>query len=296
MNQPSGVRHPAPHFLVQFRCHCEPVHTLAWQSPATAPQQKAFPWGQLLSCTGSMASTLGQLNPLRYRGYVYDSETGLYYLQSRYYDPALRRFINADAYTSTGQGFIGNNMFAYCLNNPVNCTDSIGTRCVAVAALRHGGSLEPPKPQWIHDGNEKSEDLLDLMQTMFEDISKLDNFRCSVSYDGIVSKTTDTSLQWAKLILDGVTMCIPGKVATGISAAIFIYDTYELIKGPDLPDKDYYQFTVSVSWDQKFTVDEGIVIEHYAYDLVYVWNDTHYESPSWYLIKVIDNTHTERLF
>jgi RHS repeat-associated protein len=72
-----------------------------------------------------MATTLGTLNPLRYRGYVYDTETGFYYLQSRYYDPQIGRFLNADAYASTGQGLLGNNMFAYCLNNPI-CRIDIG--------------------------------------------------------------------------------------------------------------------------------------------------------------------------
>ena len=56
---------------------------------------------------------------------MYDRETGLYYLQSRYYDPEVGRFINADALVSTGQGILGNNMFAYCLNNPV-CRKDIG--------------------------------------------------------------------------------------------------------------------------------------------------------------------------
>ena len=57
------------------------------------------------------SSALANQNPLRYyRGYYYDSETGFYYLQSRYYDPAMHRFINADSYASTGQGFIGTNM------------------------------------------------------------------------------------------------------------------------------------------------------------------------------------------
>ena len=73
-----------------------------------------------------MAVTLGQYNPLRYRGYVYDTETGFYYLQSRYYDPELSRFINADAFVSTGQGLLGNNMFAYCNNNPGNYSDPSG--------------------------------------------------------------------------------------------------------------------------------------------------------------------------
>lgn len=74
-----------------------------------------------------MASTLGLHNPLRYRGYVYDNETELYYLQSRYYDPDVGRFINADAFASTGQGILGNNMFAYCRNNPVSRIDPSGT-------------------------------------------------------------------------------------------------------------------------------------------------------------------------
>ena len=83
-------------------------------------------WGNILTTTGSMAGTLGQINPLRYRGYVYDAETGLYYLQSRYYDPAVGRFVNADILVSTGQGILGNNMFAYCNNNPVMYCDPTG--------------------------------------------------------------------------------------------------------------------------------------------------------------------------
>jgi len=81
-----------------------------------------------------MASTLGVLNPLRYRGYIYDTELGLYYLQSRYYNPAIGRFLNADSYASTGQGILGNNMFAYCNNSPVVFYDNAGTRaeCVGI--------------------------------------------------------------------------------------------------------------------------------------------------------------------
>ena len=83
-------------------------------------------WGKILSISGPMADTLGAVNPLTYRGYVYDTETDLYYLQSRYYAPAVGRFINADALVSTGQGILGNNMFAYCNNNPCNRVDSKG--------------------------------------------------------------------------------------------------------------------------------------------------------------------------
>ena len=89
-------------------------------------------WGNILTTTGTLAETLGTLNPLTYRGYVYDQETQLYYLQSRYYNPTVGRFINADALVSTGQGLLGNNMFAYCNNNPINLLDPAGTVCCAL--------------------------------------------------------------------------------------------------------------------------------------------------------------------
>ena len=83
-------------------------------------------WGKPLSCTGTLATTLGALNPFRYRGYVYDEETGFYYLKSRYYDPETCRFVSADVLLSTGQGLLGHNCYAYCLNNPLMLTDSTG--------------------------------------------------------------------------------------------------------------------------------------------------------------------------
>ena len=81
------------------------------------------PWGEIISAEGDLA----EINPLRYRGYYYDSETGFYYLQSRYYDPENHRFINADTYASTDSGdAISCNVFAYCNNNPVVFLDSTG--------------------------------------------------------------------------------------------------------------------------------------------------------------------------
>ena len=73
------------------------------------------------------ASFIGHINPLRYRGYYYDRETRLYYLQSRYYDFANCRFINADTFATTdANGFLSANMFAYCENNPINNSDPTG--------------------------------------------------------------------------------------------------------------------------------------------------------------------------
>ena len=85
-------------------------------------------WGKPISVTvnNSIYEDIALANPLRYRGYVYDNETGLYYLQSRYYDPELCRFISADAYLVAGNALQGTNMFAYCLNNPVRYSDPSG--------------------------------------------------------------------------------------------------------------------------------------------------------------------------
>ena len=83
-------------------------------------------WGKLISTTGTLATSLGADNPFRYRGYYYDTETGLYYLMTRYYDPEVCRFISADVYMTTGQGVLGGNMWAYCLNNPILYSDTLG--------------------------------------------------------------------------------------------------------------------------------------------------------------------------
>ena len=80
-------------------------------------------WGNILSSSGSKA----EINPLRYRGYYYDTETGFYYVSSRYYDPEIGRWINADdAIAGVGGDIRGYNLFAYCMNDPVNMSDHTG--------------------------------------------------------------------------------------------------------------------------------------------------------------------------
>ncbi|MBQ3519336.1 MAG: DNRLRE domain-containing protein [Clostridia bacterium] len=118
---------------------------------STIVEYKYDTWGKLIATTGSLASTLGALNPFRYRGYVYDTETGFYYLTTRYYDPDTGRFINADGYISTGYAIIGFNMYAYCLNDPVNLIDSNG---------------DDPTPGWaqrINNGTATYEDYLEAL-------------------------------------------------------------------------------------------------------------------------------------
>ena len=78
-------------------------------------------WGAPIGKSGSMAETLGIVQPFRYRGYVFDEETGLYYLRSRYYNPGWGRFVNADA-------LIDQNLYSYCKNSPMQFHDPSGYR------------------------------------------------------------------------------------------------------------------------------------------------------------------------
>ena len=86
-------------------------------------------WGNILEEKGE--PILRRLNPLRYRGYVYDEDTAMYYLQSRYYDPITGRFINADdtAYIGSSGTVLSCNIFVYCENNPINLYDYTGNCC-----------------------------------------------------------------------------------------------------------------------------------------------------------------------
>ena len=95
-------------------------------------------WGKLMSMTGNMELAVN--NPFRYRGYYYDVESGLYYLNSRYYDPQTGRFINAEPNVDYGKfdegaGLNGYNVFAYCANNPVMFKDDSGEFVISTAVL-----------------------------------------------------------------------------------------------------------------------------------------------------------------
>ena len=95
-------------------------------------------WGKLMELKDTTANSVGTLNPFRYRGYYYDTETSLYYLQTRYYDPDTGRFINADG--QLNEGVLGCNMFAYCANNPVNNFDPDGETLANVVGAIFGGA------------------------------------------------------------------------------------------------------------------------------------------------------------
>ena len=91
-------------------------------------------WGNVMSVAGTLAETVGAVNPIRYKSYYLDSETGWYYLQSRYYDAAVGRFLNADlvAFLGASVSVIGYNLFAYANGNPVNYADPLGNWIISI--------------------------------------------------------------------------------------------------------------------------------------------------------------------
>ena len=100
-------------------------------------------WGNFRQTNHNISGTNAgaQYNPFTYRGYFYDTELGLYYLQSRYYDPFYGRFINADNVLYTGNDFIGLNLYSYCGNNPVDRIDDEGHGWWIAASAIVGGLI-----------------------------------------------------------------------------------------------------------------------------------------------------------
>ena len=163
------------------------------------------------------------LNPFRYRGYVYDFETGFYYLQSRYYDPETGRFISADSYVFTGQGFGGNNLFAYCLNDPIDYSDNFGSRAVPCTRFVTGGYSNP----FASDGKGKSDDLLRKIVPFISDLPNKKNLNVHVSSYGTYHKSTQNKTKergkFAWEIVLGVTAYFVPALALPIGFLCFVF-------------------------------------------------------------------------
>ena len=144
------------------------------------------PFGKVLSSSGTMA----EINPLRYRGYYQDNETGFYYLQSRYYDPAICRFINADSYASTGQGLIGYHMFVYCNNNPINRIDTNGLWTAGLSLSANGvfGFGISASIGFVFDGNGNFDWQYSYVVPGVDDTSMLGIFGISISLSAQYTK------------------------------------------------------------------------------------------------------------
>lgn len=97
-------------------------------------------WGKIIDISDDVE--LGKLNPLRYRSYYYDEESGFYYLYNRYYDPEVKRMLNMDSYADTGFGMFSHNMYAYCENTPTNASNDTGNIPKWIESLSHSKSGE----------------------------------------------------------------------------------------------------------------------------------------------------------
>ncbi len=100
-------------------------------------------WGKCSITLDNSGVGIATINPYRYRSYYYDNETGLYYLQSRYYDPEVGRFINADDVETAINSniLLSHNLFSYCFNSPVNMSDIYGYIPVWVVYAAAGAAL-----------------------------------------------------------------------------------------------------------------------------------------------------------
>lgn len=186
------------------------------------------PWGNILSTGGSMAATLGADNPFRYRGYYYDTESGFYYLQSRYYDPVTGRFLNADdtAYLGVTETTSGYNLFSYCENNVVNYCDYLGffkvVRAVVSVPIDVILSLLSPYLAPIKAAAKKfagaalKSKLATPLISLIKFIAKVAG-KLLTALKSIVNKIPFVGRKWARLIdVNKISSSIAGAVTSGV--------------------------------------------------------------------------------
>ena len=248
-------------------------------------------WGNVTAKTAAGntpgSTTLVYRNPIRYRGYVYDNETGWYYLQSRYYDPVNHRFINADSYASTDStDAIACNMFAYCENNPILNVDSNGHKAVAQPAGN------PDNPFFARPEDWNSYKLLKELNKYRVSATGLPfdfsywsgdnilNARFSViSYTKKYSNEESVVAGIASAVGDVCTLAggvaaipvvpIPKIAAGGIAAlgvgAFFVEVAFD--NGCDVPYSEYTFYNVTFCWEE--TERYGTVHNEYTYTWTY---------------------------
>jgi len=213
-------------------------------------------WGNILAITDNLgnditgnASHIANLNPIRYRGYYYDTETGFYYLQSRYYDPAIKRFISADGYMSTGQGFAGCNMYAYCGNNPVGCVDGTGKAPLKVSRHLLFHWLVADGSDLIMDKYSHASRALKKSKTMKKKIEKeIEKYEAGEDYGtGYVTFGSNETDLWLAARNASYEMSITKEIRyvnflffeslkTRYVIEVTVFDTYDFNKGDETGD------------------------------------------------------------
>lgn len=229
-------------------------------------------WGTILSKTGSMANTLGHRNPFRYRGYVYDEETWMYWVKDRYYYPELMRFINPDTDAAIREsiGTIADrNIYAYCGNNPIHRVDTTGTfwdtifDVVSLAASIVEVVLNPTDPwNWLGLAG----DIVDLVPCV-TGVGEVT--RAMKGTTKIVDGTSDT-IKAAKNVYHAADAASPLRKATGSYEIIFESGTNYVgkggykraIKSAVTKQVKYEDKAVSISWKAARTTQDAFVDEY----------------------------------
>ena len=242
-------------------------------------------WGNIVSSSGRLA----EINPLRYRGYYYDNETGFYYLQSRYYDPANRRFINADSYASTGQGFVGTNMFAYCNNSPVFLVDSYGN----MAGKSHLVYSSEGGSRYRNVQNDgKGARSAELEEYLNGYLLPYDSpyLKANIEYLGNLYWDNNTEEYWLAMTKCSlISLFLSSKIpAAGIlGAAATFLDVFNHFFGEDTPSDAWHDF-YKVSIDVYIETSDFVGISHREY--IYVWANNSPTSAFWYQVPTANCT------
>ena len=198
---------------------------------------------------------ISYVNPIRYRGYYYDSDLGLYYLQSRYYDSTVGRFINADGYVTTGQGVLSYNMFVYCLNNPVLLYDPNGNFSRLLSLFKN---FVRKTVSVISADNSGSGFFEDFLNKLISPREKGNTFSFGVSYgyssggvSGNKSKvlSVDTSYNYA------LQETISSGSSTGVGGSAGLLFSYT--NAPNVEDLN----DISKSWGGTFASSVGLSVD-----------------------------------
>ena len=198
-----------------------------------------------LTSTTAERNVVTNLNPFRYRGYYYDTETGLYYLQSRYYNPYWGRFLNADGYINANGDLIGFNMYAYCSNNPVMRVDYCGTNWFSNAWEAIKQAFSDNFGAAVNVGKEDS----DKLWLMFITVEAGSGYSKSFDTGKPVNVYVSTGDEWFDFdeYSAGFDININGyganiEIGSDTSAGIHL-NNISVDYGMDISGHSYYQFT-----------------------------------------------------
>ena len=216
-------------------------------------------WGNVISITGDGASTIGAINPIRYRGYFYDTETGYYYLNSRYYDPVTHRFLNGDVFASTGQGVLGCNMFAYCLNNPVAYGDPTGMIVKTVICNDGGGGISSVEREEVMYGES--------IVTLF----------C----EG-VSESKDEISEAGAVLLDLGLCLLPPLVNNAVNAVYYNSIPNDTTNLETNSDASAYVEKYETRWDRLKQTKCAMETEYYSLDTWLYYSEYSVHAVGWY--------------